>query len=165
MPVDSMHAVIERAIRRTIIWAPSQWPTILEMARRNPFPYKVNILEGTNFMGFDELTNNTFRKNQKINISKMHIVSFKKCKPNIMYTKNSMLPETETMEIPLSSLNEVMPKPNLYPTKLPISQQKFNDLNKLIQKKVIPRLYAKEYLSFKYSSKTDDRLPETDEED
>ncbi|CAF4741727.1 unnamed protein product [Pieris macdunnoughi] len=142
-----MHSVIERAVKKTIVWAPSQWPTIVEIARKNPFPYKVTKLEGTNFMGFEEITNNTFKKNQRINISKMHVVTFKRCKPNVMYVKNSMLPQTETIEVQLSGLNSAKPKTNLYSTKLPISQQKYNDLKKLVEKKVIPNMYAKEYLN------------------
>lgn len=30
MPVDSMHAVIEREVRKLIVWAPSQWPSFIE---------------------------------------------------------------------------------------------------------------------------------------
>lgn len=45
MPVYSMHAVIEREMKIVIVWTPSQWPTYIEAARKNPFPYKVEVLE------------------------------------------------------------------------------------------------------------------------
>lgn len=39
MPVDSVHALIERSIDNMNIYAPSQWPTVFELARKNPKPY------------------------------------------------------------------------------------------------------------------------------
>ena len=65
MPVDSMHATIERAVRKTTVWAPSQWPTIMEMARKNPFPYEVSVLDGNIFMGFDDIVNKFCKKISK----------------------------------------------------------------------------------------------------
>ncbi|KAL4705115.1 hypothetical protein ACJJTC_009746 [Scirpophaga incertulas] len=49
--------------------------------------------------------------------------------------------------------------------KLPISVQKYNDLKKLIDNKVIPSHCAKEYLDLKFNKKTIDCLPDTDEEE
>lgn len=66
MPADSMHATIERAVRKTTVWAPSHWPTVIEMARKNPFPYEVTVLEGKDFMGFEDILINHFKKKQKL---------------------------------------------------------------------------------------------------
>lgn len=66
MPADSMHATIERAVRKTTVTAPSHWAIVIEMARKNPFPYKVTVLEGKNFMGFEDVVNKTLKKTQEI---------------------------------------------------------------------------------------------------
>jgi hypothetical protein len=38
MPVDSMHAVIEKSLKNKLVHAPSEWPTLLRNARVNPEP-------------------------------------------------------------------------------------------------------------------------------
>ncbi|CAH0403852.1 unnamed protein product [Chilo suppressalis] len=78
MPVDSMHATIETSIKKTIIWAPSQWPTIIEYARKNPESYHVNVLNGVDFLGFENIVEHTFKKNQKLQISKIATATIKK---------------------------------------------------------------------------------------
>jgi hypothetical protein len=41
MPVDSMHALIERSIKDTIIWAPSHWPTVIAIGSiRNTISFR-----------------------------------------------------------------------------------------------------------------------------
>lgn len=44
MPVDSVHAIIERSINNSIIWAPSQWNTVFATARQDSRPYNVEYL-------------------------------------------------------------------------------------------------------------------------
>lgn len=56
MPVDSMHAVIEREVKRLIMWSPSQWPTYIEAARKKPSPYKVETLEYSDILDWNELS-------------------------------------------------------------------------------------------------------------
>jgi hypothetical protein len=38
MPVDSMHAVIEKSLKNKLVHTPSEWPTLLRNARVNPEP-------------------------------------------------------------------------------------------------------------------------------
>lgn len=71
-----------------------------------------------------KVVDQTFNKNQAINIAKISTISFNKKHVNKMYVKTSMLPGTEAVEIELVSLNKVIPIPNLYTAKLPISQKK-----------------------------------------
>lgn len=165
MPVDSMHATIENSVKKSIIWAPSQWPTIMELARKNPSPYVVNVMDGKDFSGFEKVVDQTFKKNQANKIAKISTVSFHKKHVNKMYVKTSMLPGTDAVEIELVSLNKVIPIPNLYTVKLPVSQKKYQDLKKMVDKKSIPERFAKEYLSLKTSTKVTDCLPDTDEDD
>lgn len=71
----------------------------------------------------------------------------------------------EYTEITLNTFQTYLtPKDNLYPNKLPISVQKYEDLKNLT-KKVISTAYANEYLGLKYNNKRVDCLPDTDEED
>lgn len=165
MPVDSMHATIENSVKNSIVWAPSQWPTIIQFARKNPGPYIVNVLNGEDFLGFESIVDNTFKKNQNIQVSKISIVTFRKKQPEKMFVKNSMLPDAEATEIQISTLNDAIPKPKLYPSKLPICQKKYTDLKKFVEKLVIPKRFAKEYLDLKTNAKVKDCLPDTDVED
>nr|XP_021203509.1 uncharacterized protein LOC110385151 [Bombyx mori] len=164
MPVDSVHATIETKIRKCIVWAPSQWPTIMELARLDPEPYKVEVLNGKDFIGFD--VNSTFNKKQKLSISKLSIATFKNQEPNLMYIKNSMLPDAETITIPLSPLkNTNCLKDMLYPTALGISAKKYKDLTSLVNKNIIPSRFAAEYKNLKVSITAKDYLMDTDEEE
>ncbi|KAL4704539.1 hypothetical protein ACJJTC_002153 [Scirpophaga incertulas] len=165
MPANSMHATIERAVRKTTVWAPSHWATVIEMARKNPFPYKVTVLEGKDFMGFEDVVNKTFKKTQKIMMSHIRIATFQKSKPDVMIVKHSMVPDAPYIEVKLGDIGDKEPYFNLYPAKLPISVQKYNDLKKLFDNKVIPSHCAKEYFDLNFNKKTIDSLPDTDEEE
>ena len=54
MECDSMHAAIEFAKKKTQINVPSQWETVITMARRNK-PYHVEILRYSDFIDFNKL--------------------------------------------------------------------------------------------------------------
>ncbi|CAH0752011.1 unnamed protein product [Diatraea saccharalis] len=166
MPVDSVHATIETKIRKSVIWAPSQWPTVMEFARQNPEPYKVQVLKGKDFIGFENVVNATFKKSQRIAISKLNIATFKRHEPDVMYIKNSMLPDTEAMLIPLLPLKDIIYlKENLYPTQLGIAVKKYKDLKKLVDNNIIPSRFAQEYTTIKINNKIKDCLADTGEED
>lgn len=49
MPADSVHSTIDSFISKKIIYAPSQWPTVISFARHAPKPYKVLSLSHTDF--------------------------------------------------------------------------------------------------------------------
>ena len=42
--VGSMHAVIKKSAKNSIVWAPSEWPTILRNARKSKLPYNVKVV-------------------------------------------------------------------------------------------------------------------------
>lgn len=44
MPADSVHSTIDSFIKNKIIYAPSQWPTVVSLSRHNPKPYTVKSL-------------------------------------------------------------------------------------------------------------------------
>lgn len=56
MPVDSVHAVIEKYISKMNIQAPSECPTIIRNARRRPKPYEVIPVHFGEFLNWKGLT-------------------------------------------------------------------------------------------------------------
>lgn len=54
MHVDSVHATIENKLRRKIIWAPSEWPTVIRNAKNNVL-YHVTKMTFDKFKNFKAL--------------------------------------------------------------------------------------------------------------
>lgn len=164
MPVDSVHAVIEKNTKNSIIWAPSQWYTVFETARQNPRPYKVQYLTYKDFNKWDMLADKYFKSNLSGKISKIRVCTFKKKNPNIIIIKNSMDKEARSFEIGVYSKARVTPT-GCYKSALPISKLKHNDLVKLCTNNVIPALFHNEYVNIPTASNVRDTLDETDIED
>lgn len=81
MPVDAVHATIERFIRKRIVWAPSEWPTLIANARVNPEPFRVISMKYSDFLSWKAVSesflpnNNTkFEDGTKFQISQVRIV-------------------------------------------------------------------------------------------
>lgn len=162
MTVDSIHATIENSVRNTIIWAPSQWATVFQLARKDPRPYEVEVLNHKDFKNFEEFSDKYFKGNLSGKISKIRVATFKKSSPNIMTVKYSMIEDTgdETVGI-ISRPKQLHQK---YKSVLPITTTKHNDLKKLCNTGVIPRLFHSEYASFSHRIGKD-VLVDTDIED
>uniref|UniRef100_A0A6P7FAA9 Uncharacterized protein LOC114326298 n=1 Tax=Diabrotica virgifera virgifera TaxID=50390 RepID=A0A6P7FAA9_DIAVI len=165
MPVDSMHSVIEKSIAKHIIWAPSQWPTVFELARHIPEPYEVHPMLHKDFTSWDDISDKYFKGNLAGKISKIRVATFKKSEPNKMYAKFSMASDAQEEIIQISGKVKNPPNCNLYPNPLLISKAKYNDLDKLCQSNVIPLQYHNEYSNLPRGNSVKDVLPETDEED
>lgn len=78
MPVDSVHSVIERCIKKKTISGPSEWPTIIRNARIYPKPYIVINLKLIDFLDWKILAAQWYspqlkynERKQKIQISKV----------------------------------------------------------------------------------------------
>lgn len=83
MPVDSVHATVERYIRKIIIWALSEWTTMLSNARVNPRPFEVVKLEFTDFHNWKKyckecLPPNTTADSQVLKVSLIRQTFFTK---------------------------------------------------------------------------------------
>ncbi|CAH2103934.1 unnamed protein product [Euphydryas editha] len=78
MTVDSIHSTIEQAVRNTIIWAPSQWATVAQLARKEP---------NDDFLNYEDISDKYFKDNLSGKISKIRIATFKKSSPNILKIK------------------------------------------------------------------------------
>lgn len=89
MPVDSNHAVIERNLKNTIIYAPSQWYTVFTIARQDPKPYNVEFMQFKDFSRWDSISEKYFKGNITGKISKMRVVTFQKKKDNVIFVKKT----------------------------------------------------------------------------
>jgi hypothetical protein len=175
MPVDSIHATIENNLKNKIIWAPSEWPTVIVNARSKPEPYEVEIMSHTDFKDFKSLQNEIFPKLKKdalgniLKFTDLKQFTFVKDSDEVR-ARSSLNPESEEITINLQRKIRGRRQSNvvlqsLYDQELKISSQKYKDLMTLVKNNVIPRRYHSEYLKLKNDNDIPDILPETDEED
>lgn len=163
MPVDSVHAVIERSVENLVVYAPSQWATIFELARKNPKPYNVEIMCHQDFKAWDSMSEKYFKNNLVGKTSKLRIVTFKKKDLDNIYIKYSMNDTAAAEKVEVIGKNR-RPGDNLYKNRLPIPKQKYADLVKLCKTFAIPRRYHEEYLNLQ-TCNVKESLPDTDIED
>jgi len=92
MECDSMHATIEYAKRKTNVFIPSQWDTIIHMARRSN-PYIVLPLKYWDFIDFKKMQNDFFKNfetntsNEKVRWREIRHLQFRKSSPQNIYYK------------------------------------------------------------------------------
>ncbi|CAG4983780.1 unnamed protein product [Parnassius apollo] len=159
MPVDSVHAVIERDnLKKTIIHAPSQWYTVFATARKEPFPYEVEAMTFESFNRWDVVGDKYFKGNLEFG------VTVKKNKPSMISIKDSMNVNAKSYNVEVQSKTKgpLMP---CYRSRLPIAEAKYNDLMKLCKDKVIPAPFHHEYSIIPKATNAKDTLPESDIED
>lgn len=175
MPVDSVHATIENKVRRQVIWAPSEWPTVIRNSRQDK-PYNIIKLMYNEFSDFKVLQASIFPDNIKFTDSgaplqfcKIRRFAFKKGSDKIkLHYSFKTDDEPQILTLPervtcRSQLNQMPPQ--LYSTALPLATAKIKDLLALVNKSIIPPMYRAEYESLKPLDTVPDVLPETDEED
>ncbi|KAL4711033.1 hypothetical protein ACJJTC_017998 [Scirpophaga incertulas] len=108
--------------------------------------YQVECLSHDNFKNFEDLLEKYFKGNLQGKISKIRMATFKKSTPNVMTIKYSMSNDAAEETIPIISKPKTLsPK---YKSCLPITKTKYNNLKKLCDTNVIPRLFHAEYLNF-----------------
>lgn len=113
MPVDSVHATIERFIKKRIVWAPSEWETIIANARINPKPFDVVRMQHSDFqnwkkVGDERIPSSTKTSNGQIfKISLLKQATFRKGKSSfeINYTYED---NTENMDVLLDKRNGML---------------------------------------------------------
>ncbi|KAF0706908.1 Uncharacterized protein FWK35_00037669 [Aphis craccivora] len=190
MPVDSVHASIERFVRDKTVWASSEWATLIRNARINPKPIEVKQLAYSDFYNwkYEADNSNILPKVLKdidgniIQISKVRYFVFSRLNldsedDNLhfinIHAYFSYNPDCEPKTLKLKggqnkkesrSTTEVIAK-KLYKETIAISKEKYNDLIKLCTSGIIPNEFHEEYLQMRNSTKIQDCLQETDEED
>lgn len=187
MPADSVHATIEAEVKKIIVWSPTQWASYFETARKKPRPYNVEVMEYTDFVDWDGLAAITFTTEtcKNIKFKDIRVATFRKKDTKKIEIKYSMkqgeskiivdLFEKKRMkgkgkkrtkvqeepEVP-QELAQLLPK---YKNRLPISEKKYKDLQKLCTDGVIPKRFHRDFLELPYDGKKQDFLIESDEED
>lgn len=76
MTADSIHSTIERSIKRAVVWAPSEWPTVIRNARKKPYPYETRLLrreDVRNWMGHSLFASNRDEDKNKVPWGKIRI--------------------------------------------------------------------------------------------
>ena len=152
MECDSVHSTIERAKKRTSVYVPCQWGTLVTYARKtHPYiavPLKYDhILDWKQFA--DEHCENlkTATTGEKVNWLKVRWIQVKQTSQKSLFV-NYTFDQNEFMEIKTEAAVITRRKGkksnwpdhlNLcYEKKLPISVQKKSDLISLCQKEIIP---------------------------
>lgn len=179
MPVDSIHACIEKNIKKKIIWAPSEWPTVIRNSRINAGPYTTIVLSHIDFLDWTEVCNSIFNK-PKIKDTNDCQVKFKTIRSIILIKDNpnkiqfsysfenlnyNIIDLEANKRLRSSDLTLLANPKQLYTNKLPLNLVKYKDLSNLCTKNVIPKCYQQEYLNLPYKSAIRDSLPETDEDE
>lgn len=77
MPVDSIHACIDKSIKKKVIWAPSEWSTVIRNSRIKIGPYNTIVLKHTDFIDWTQVCNSVFSKPKMIDTNNCEI-KFKK---------------------------------------------------------------------------------------
>lgn len=192
MPVDSVHAVIEKEVKNLIVWSPDQWPTYIESARKRPKPYNVNVIEHSDFINWNTITEETFTTSslKEFKMKDIRVATFKKNNLKKVEIKCTMKDDAQIYTLllfvkifgkgkgrgkgkrgreQLSNLSELSKTlfdlPQLYKNRLFISKAKANDLQRLCQKNIIPRRFHDVYYNLPTADDVKDTLLETDEDD
>ena len=168
MECDSMHSSIEHAKKRTSIFVPDQWDTVIHMARRNK-PYVVIPLRFDNFFDLKMHTKNSYKnfktdvEGNKVNWLKVKVLKLSKEMPDEIHVKYEFH-EKEFRRINVaksargrSTQDKALPRK--YQCKLPISPAKKKDLLDLCDSLVIPEIYHGFYNSLPTSKTVKDCLP------
>ena len=171
MECDSMHAAIEHAKRKTNIYIPSQWDTIIHMARRNN-PYMVIPLKYWDFIDFKAIQKNfytNFEKNtegERVRWREIKYLQFRKDSPKeIFYKYNFDDPDFHVIQCRVNTRGKqkaLSDGQNKYNCRLQISSAKKADLLSLCQSGVIPPDCRYFYESLPAGKSVRDRLPEPD---
>lgn len=148
MECDSMHAAIERKLKKKEIYSPSGYVEVCKSARIHPFPYKVTELDHTFFKNFDILkTLSSIRPGKKAGDPVVNDIRCLRHSPDGIsikyklsfsdrdYTAFPQRTRRSTTERSTEVLYQDLPQ--LYSSKQKISREKFNDLQKM--KPQIPR--------------------------
>ena len=157
MECDSIHITIEHSKKNTSVYVPSNWNTVISMARRNN-PYLFIPMKHDdvmNFKLFSSVSCPNFKMastGEKINWTKVCWVQVRKDSPQTIFVNYSF--NEEFLEINVQHIGTRNKKrkyawmddvPALYMEKIPISKAKKKDLLSLCTKCIIPEEYHEYY--------------------
>ena len=179
MEVDSMHATIERAASSVDIFVPRDWCIIAATAKKNGAPYQVNRMTNTDIIDFKHvsqriITNrSTAVDGSTVNWTHLKWIQFSKdsVTMKVKYELNDS-PFTEVMIRRQTRGRQLhnedgflnLMKP-LYTKPIAISKPKYDDLQDLCRKFVIPQEFHAYYAGLIHSATVRDVLNEPDVEE
>ncbi|CAC5414853.1 unnamed protein product [Mytilus coruscus] len=153
MECDNMHSAIEFAKKKTEIYIPSQWATVVRMARTNP--YSIIPIQHEDIYDFKKLQKTTLTyikvdaNGEKVNWLKIKWLRYSKQEPQHILFKHTFDEDFRRLRVIVMDKNGV-PATNIrghelprnYNGKQPITLAK-KDLLNLCKTKVIPAEYHK----------------------
>lgn len=171
MECDSIHATIEHAKQLTKVYVPSQWETVITLARKSK-PYIVVPLKYVDFMDLKKLTKENYKnmkvdkEGNRINWLKLKWIQVRKEAPNSLFVNYTF--DTSTFKEVRVNIVNTRGRPKAltgieltqrYKGKLPISTAKKTDLLSLCASGTIPEEYHGYYQSLGSSKSLKDKLP------
>jgi hypothetical protein len=174
MENDSVHAAIETAKKKTQVFVPSQWHTVIVLARKKN-PYIVVPVKFGDVYNFKEYAKNVYPnmkmdvKGQKIKWLSIRWVQVRQTEPKSIFINYTFDP-TEFHQINIQTANRQRGRPQaalhaLYSSKQPISEAKKKDLVSLCRSGIIPEDFHQYYESLATSKHIRDKLPSPDAEE
>ncbi|MEW8548265.1 MAG: hypothetical protein AB2693_32575, partial [Candidatus Thiodiazotropha sp.] len=170
MECDSMHAAIETAKKRTSVFVPSQWDTIVRMARRKS-PYTVVPLKHYDILNFKPVAEKIIPQaavdedGKRVMWMKICWMQYNKTAENFIYFKYKFDETFHTIRLKSGRSGKSSVKgdiPFCYQSKLPISRQKKADLISLCKSNIIPEEFHGYYELLPTSNSREDRIPDPD---
>jgi hypothetical protein len=164
MPVDSMHAVIEKSIQKCVIQAPSEWPTILRNARLKPSPYVVKVLHYSDFLDWKSFSKKIKIKDGRkdVKITTIKKLFFEKGTDDVRYKINFNEEEYLVANIKPNQTGQIK---KAYVEEQKINPKKLENLLDLCRTNVIKPEYHAEYFSLRSNANVPDILDQSDIED
>jgi len=161
MEVDSMHAAIEFAKRNVAVYSPHEWQNVFRAARKHK-PYEVVPLVHTDFMDLKHLSSTIMRASaaSKINWMQVKCLKFEKNHPGMIQFRYSHKGEYQSVNVSGRCQPQKCVPVKAYKNQLPISKAKYNDLQTLTRKCIIPKEFHGWYASLPCSGTAVDKVPE-----
>jgi len=171
MPVDSVHAAVEHFVRKRIVWAPSEWPTVVRSARIHPEPYTVTTMTYDSFLNWGQIQKTLMPSKCRSDVDN-HILRWKDVRAvavrkssTQLEVRYSMIKDSISHTFSLPRCAYIPGPKQLYCRSLPIAAPKYKDLQHLCATNVVPAEFHEQYLRLKTDANVRDCLPETDDED
>lgn len=181
MECDSVHSTIEGAKKITPVYVPSQWCTLISMARKTQ-PYITVPLKYNHVVDFKDFVSKhcknlkTTTDGQKVNWLQVKWIQVRRESPKSVFV-NYSFDTSAFLEIQVQKATRVKGRDSKWPEnekdlnfcyseKLPISILKKNDLVNLCKKDIIPEEFHSYFSSLPTDRKQKDYVPlDSEEED
>ncbi|CAH1101742.1 unnamed protein product [Psylliodes chrysocephalus] len=150
MHVDSVHGSIEVYTKKMLVWAPSEWPTVIRNSRINPRPYEVITLTHRDFYDFKVIQKRFWPDKIKKDTTG-NIIRYLDIR-QMIFLKGSNEVQFKYLLRDASSFiyldtrgSRNMHLPPLYSAPQAIPQKKYESIMEMCEKKIIPTEYQQEY--------------------